>query len=428
LTPQYAQLDSAASQAGILIEFRCLSPFIGDCLKIRGLLKMVEFSFKKMHRLVFLILFLMSFRGQAQLSCQSLFVKSTQILVNVEASPEFRFINPKTPYLFSEWIQKINSQLSQNVKIPKKITLNIAPYNFEPEAKPENYLIHIGERFAIGNEEKIYFKDPSYSFAILTHEYAHILFYEKSKEMISMVSDFKFINDQKDILIDQFNVLHKEKVKLLFQKSQDLDEKSLNYLNEREKEVDAHFKELEILIKEMFKIYKSAIETMEKYYRRKSPYDELFADVVAIMIKDDPQTISKALSLNGKDHFIGTPKELKLATQYKKIENKRREFLTHITRYENADFYSPHGVFAQVRQFLWESYLRRPEVRYRQRSLFISKTLDSILKELQWTLDEYESLSNQDFQMLNDHLIQRLREDLREFAPKNINHEFSRSE
>jgi hypothetical protein len=167
---------------------------------------------------------------------------------------------------------------------------------------------------------------------------------------------------------------------------------------------------------------------MEKYYRRKSPYDELFADVVAIMIKDDPQTISKALSLNGKDHFIGTPKELKLATQYKKIENKRREFLTHITRYENADFYSPHGVFAQVRQFLWESYLRRPEVRYRQRSLFISKTLDSILKELQWTLDEYESLSNQDFQMLNDHLIQRLREDLREFAPKNINHEFSRSE
>jgi hypothetical protein len=381
-----------------------------------------------MPMLVFLILFLLGWKGQAQESCHSVFLKITTVDIAIDVSPSERFLNPKTPLLFSNWIHSINRQISQNVKIPQKIILNVSPYNFEPETKPEMAIIHIGERYANGTDKKIYFKDPSYSYAILTHEYAHILFFEKSKEVISLVKYFQKVNLKKDALIEEFKALHQEKVKILFQKSMDLDERSMSLISAREKVVDSQYHNLEARLKSLFETYSEATEIMDKYYRRKSPYDELFADIVAIMIMDDPQAISKALALNGKDQFEGTPKEVKSATQFKKIENKRRDFSTHMNRNELKEFYSPHGVFAEVRQFLWNEYLSRPEIRYRQKSLFISKALDSILNEIQWTIDEFEDLGYSDFPMINQHLIQRMRQDLSEFAPQNGNSAFSGSE
>jgi len=282
--------------------------------------------------------------------------------------------------VFKKVIDDLNDSLG-NLVVPKGAEIRVFSEHSSPVAYPQDMSVMAGVHFvkaipSLGTvkydkkpregEKRKYHKNPVFSVPIMTHEYGHLIFMEnyslrepiwhdaldgskkavaeKTKELEAIQLEIDKANDQ----------MHRggtsEQINEIFAKIGDLTNKLgevLNKINE---------------LKAPFRAVHNAI----------SPYNEFFADVVAVIYNGNSSSIDRSVSFTRK--LQGSNKYTKSSLR----SNEKRNFKNRVKHDED---YEAHGYFSLAREGVWDSYLASPSNRTNKRGEIIEAIFSAVAGE-----------------------------------------------
>jgi len=156
-----------------------------------------------------------------------------------------------------------------------------------------------------------------------------------------------------------------------------------------------------------------------------SPYNELWAGLMAVVFVNDPQAVSRAISKESRHahlrdfsrhHEMGSLSESVMSEQGVSFRVKERDFLGRVISWDELtgldNEFGPHNILPVVRRPLWEIYDQSQEYR-RDPGSFLSKVFfDVLLPEIKERLRD-PSLKELSSRQMNQRLLKRIQEEFR---------------
>ncbi|MCM2282580.1 MAG: hypothetical protein NDI61_12120 [Bdellovibrionaceae bacterium] len=284
--------------------------------------------------------------------------------------------------------------IAQGMKMPDQLLLKIGAIESNPSANSFFNVINLGTRFGIvdGNK-RLYTQHPDEMVPVTAHEFGHIIFFEN---VLMEISFFK-------TAAAQFRDLR-------------FTYRTVSDLREQELSLGGHprgARERARVQQERLEWEAEMADLMGKLQIPRvishviKPYNEFFADVVAVLYTEKPDAISDSV------HFTmpARPRQ----------RNKAYIMSVHNRAFEREGvapraLQIPHGVFARTRWAIWEEFLSRPTVMRNHKAEVLQGVARAIRSELNWFLSlpgmPRDQLSAEDARQMNLRLIQSLRKEL----------------
>ena len=132
------------------------------------------------------------------------------------------------------------------------------------------------------------------------------------------------------------------------------------------------------------------------------PYNEFFADVVAVLHTEKPNSISSAIKFSIRNQ-VASDKALT------KFGNNSRDFRNNIQRPKDLE---GHHFFSAARAYLWTSYLASPSIMKNKKSETISAVFMAVAKEINRQLMN-DSSTILDWKDANESLMSSIETEMR---------------
>lgn len=282
-------------------------------------------------------------------------------------------------------VSTIFRELSPYIFIPPRTSLIIEPGLGANRTGLDSTAIEIGVIYGTTivtqkRETRVYSKHPKYILPILRHEVGHLILNENLIKNIPEIAEYvKFYRPaQRD----------------LFQADQA--QREIDFLKMPGMEsLAAEIPRLEI---ELEKIDRVALEKISRKYRpidnlvrsQLAPYQEFFADLVAIVFSKDPNAVAKSLFLlRPLSHVTSLDKDgagaQRKAIREDQLANDLRAFRRNVRK--NRVSSDDHGALWKVRQHVWDEYLRSTEGIERNGIKLIVSATNAIIKEAFWLME-----------------------------------------
>ncbi len=217
---------------------------------------------------------------------------------------------------------------------------------------------------------RIYSKHPVHSQATAVHEFGHAIFdanlYNRSQEYRELTDSFKAysvnkagkkkqIEDLEALLSEATAVADQAAIEIRLAKLQD------ELFDFEERFWDTY-------LKNPFIIHEAEV----------SGYNELFADVTAVLFRKDPRAMYDSLAQS---------KIKQLSKPFNTADVDARDFTNKKNRLDNwNETEDPYGMFSPVRYFLYEKYLKRPEYLNSRASELYGTIFQAIFEEMTYRL------------------------------------------
>jgi len=292
-------------------------------------------------------------------------------------------VTDKQVAVFKKVIDDLNASLG-GLAVPKGAEIQVFIEHSAPVADPLEMSVKAGVRYvntipSVGiarfkskpkNEDlKNYYKTPSFSVPILAHEYGHLIFNENYGPREPIWRD----------TIEGFKKL----LPVLAEKNQELDaiELEVNKVFGQMSGEMTPEKRIGLIVKinelqnEAGKISDEIFELQAPFkgvFDRISPYNEFFADVVAVLYTGNSGIIDRSVSFTRK--MQGNNIYTKGALQ----SDKERDFKNQVKHDED---YEEHGYFSLVRNGVWDSYLASPSNRTKKRGEIMEAIFSAVAGE-----------------------------------------------
>jgi hypothetical protein len=274
-------------------------------------------------------------------------------------------LNDKEIRPFRQTITNVNSFLGE-LEIPKNVNITVYGIHGNPAASLHLPEINIGIRYGVSSKkrpQKIDTKNPIYSEAILAHEYGHLVFRENYRKLEPQQRNaeeayFELIASQKE------SKLIAGKIEILMAKASSAqgDEKiSLQ-------------KQIQDLFDEETRVQQKglrAMEVVDQVDSVVSPYNEFFADVVAVLHTENSNAISDAVTFTSKNQMIRGQAQAKFSRD-------SRDFGNNIRHPKEME---AHQLFFMARAYMWSSYLASPSTMKNNKSEVLSAVFIAVAKE-----------------------------------------------
>ena len=337
---------------------------------------------KNLWAVVALLILSLNSHGAAPI-CEDLF--SNVRFVKMAADLQDKELLP-----FKNTVDSINGFLGE-LTAPQNISINVHRVIEDPGARPHEGLLKIG--LQLGRElgpSRTYTKNPTFSQAILAHEYGHLIFREnfiriepKMREAEAVFPQTLEPRKKVDTLDAELDLLRKQLPTLSW------DEKSVVW--KRMHELETEKNQLIAQVMELMQI-------PTKLNERLDPYDEFFADVVAVLQTENPSAVSEATKFTILQQKVGKPKLLKFSDDSRDFQNKIQRPL----------YYGKHEYFLTVRAHLWNSYLASQSLLHGSKAKILSAVYAAVAKEAQLSIAAPSFGPQESWKELNQNLIQRL--------------------
>ncbi len=204
---------------------------------------------------------------------------------------------------------------------------------------------------------KMHSVHPEYSKAIAVHEYGHEVFAQNIGQYITNTRVQEFFKGRELIFKNQ------QQTSVLRQKIEKLKRAGLNNEEIIEHPYFVEFVKRRDLIDKGLNAY----SINEKQKNIIISYDELFADVIAVIGTNRPRAVYRANNAGGRGHT-------------------GRDFTAH-TPLRSWKGASLHEMFSPTRSHLWKQYLSHPKFQYEK-----PKILEALLRAIGKEIDFYTSI------------------------------------
>ncbi len=318
--------------------------------------------------------------------------------LDARADGERRLMQPLAPASleaeakrFTQVIREVGD-IARGMRMPPHVHLSINAVHDSPSSDSYRRELALGQRFGVvGPREKLYTQHPDEMLPVVAHEFGHMLFFENVISRIGMVNALK--ND-----LESFAELARARREL---KAQALGSKDPRAFTEtpqwRQKWRQWEFDELAGKLRPVFSLGKAT-----------SPYNEYFADVVAVLYSEEPNSIADAV------HFA-RPAGTASQRDASRMSVRNRAFDRKGAGRDIVRI--PHGVFFEARAAIWDEFLSRPAVMKGKKNEVLQGLTRATLSELSWYLRlprmprEPQSLA--EIKLMNERLILAIRKELR---------------
>ncbi len=237
--------------------------------------------------------------------------------------------------------------------------------------------LHIPKKLMIDS----YSKHPIYTQPVWIHEYTHLVFnYNVSLrwKVFNYYNWYLTYTFETQLINFSLDKLDRLQSTPEIEKRKQLLEKNLAYYNKKINQFEND----------------SNMPVSYEMYKLSLKYNELFSDIVAVSVMNNPNAISDAI------RFTGLSSDFSQQFNYNRDFDDRRN---QITRFE-VDTEGAHNVLAAVRYHVWKYYLSNPNYT-KYKSQVISKLLNAIIDEMKFM---YQGKRNYDAKTLNQNLINRI--------------------
>lgn len=369
--------------------------------------------------------------------CLQLFAKSdcAEILQNALNSTQNRAETVRLAQIHVEKIQEINLilQHSEELRMPENLSLNFNAYELGPNFSLFDNVLTTGGRFASfepgktmedivefamqGGEIRAYTKHPNYSVAVTAHELGHGILEETMRSNYPAVRDIadyynEFIEPLENIAEEKANQINRiiDRVNDRFARIRErwgdnhimmmtrYEEfiSSQQYMG-AERQVERLKSEIDLIVAEIRTNADQVLDRRDPHVYVLTnglftPHHELFADLTALVSERnfDPEIISRSL-LTARDHQ-------RASERYVRVQ-RNRNFAAPQNEFQEWEAVSDrdlHGMFAPVRHFLYDEFLRFPSNQTPEK---VGQILDIVYQSIR---EDYDTM------ILNPLVYQRL--------------------
>lgn len=283
-------------------------------------------------------------------------------------------------------VESINELIdgTQNLVYPAEVTDQFTPYEAEPSFGFLSHEFDIGGRLLSfepgrdpedvimdafnGGKLRIYSNHPIHALSVTAHEYGHGILEASLRRALPGLSELRevYIRDIHPIVEEVRRLNRLLDNDPLLENRAEYEEAVIEYKGFVEARMEEIYDEENIY----GYIYHSNLFT---------PHHEFFADLIAVISGDrySPSAIHDAIVMT---------RDLQVGGQDVQVLNRQRDFSYSRNRFEtwvNSRKKNFHGMFAPVRYFIHEEYLKRPQM---QRPENLAKILDAVFEAL---LEDY---------------------------------------
>lgn len=288
---------------------------------------------------------------------------------------------------------------------PEKPVIKMARIHSSPAAQEFFGTINMGVRYGFPRgEDKTQWdtKHPEYVNAIMAHEYAHLVFGSNMSKVEPLWKEYaESPKKQKEI---------GAKISAMLEESLALREKLKTADDTVKAQVEAQIAEnqskLNTLFDESSRLSRDFGELISIIHDASTSYNEFFADVIAILQTERPDSIYRSV------RFVRLQQQAKNEKEEKDMKDgkDRRHFDKHLT--DVPEGYEEHGYLAPVRKFVWDAYLASPTILKAKKAEIAEGVFKAVSEELEYVFNHYDMDFKQNWQTLNDRLIARIKAEM----------------
>ncbi len=263
------------------------------------------------------------------------------------------------------------AHLLHGMVLPTQLKLNLSQISFSPSANALADELNLGVSFAqLDEKNRVHKQNPSVMRAITAHEFGHLIFAHNivaTKSIRAGMARYAREASEVESLLKQMRD-EAEKLSALATAQGGASPELQAQMDKLEKEFNEWLEELMNV--------QNKHKDVLALYERTSSYNEFFADVVSLLYTENPNAIAEAIHFTMPKHTPGNHKLAKSDILSREFEAGKPDH--HTPR-------SPHALFAQVRQLLWDGYLKRPAV-MAKKSVVLHAVSAAVDQEVAWIL------------------------------------------
>ncbi|WP_413587026.1 hypothetical protein [Bdellovibrio sp. HCB274] len=320
------------------------------------------------------------------LLCQAVFAPEVQF------RPQDNGVTPKQVESFREVVNDVNSRLGK-LQAPQNAEILIHSEHNAPFADQIQKSITMGIRYSRTINGKTYQKAPSLALAILAHEYGHLVFAENYLHREPLYAEGVSSLEKAKPFEKKFAELELQKTSLAAQ---------MKTFKEAGKPTPPEIIQRHTAVSTMMARVRDQIQDIKADYRKvtaiKEPYDEFFADVVAVLYSGKADAISKSIVFTRGLQASRLKGQATQTLEQRDFENRRHQNLD--TR--------PHNFFSATRSAIWNSYLASPSLRNKHSGEILEAVMDAITKEISFKLKNPDVSFQKNWELLNSRLIEAI--------------------
>ncbi len=296
------------------------------------------------------------------------------------------------------------NEIAKNLRVPEQIGLEMSEIEFSPRADAMNNVIYMGVRFgAKDDKDRIYTQHPGAMIPVAAHEYGHIVFAQNVlsevqiykdalgllAQMAKLAAAFESIQAHALVLAEKYESASPEEKQRILAK--------LEELKEQASRINELGLELNNALGPLFAWVNAAT----------TPYNEFFADILAILYTEKPESVFKAVQTVMPNGVPGINRKIRDDAESRSFKGAG---LVHVHGR------SPHSVFKPTREFIWKKYLQRPMIMRNHKSAVAEAVARVMTAELLWLQDHFEVNPMKDQVFVNKRLMKQLDAELSKIA------------
>ncbi len=251
--------------------------------------------------------------------------------------------------LFNRFLSVFDKVSDQLNSIPQPTSLKL---KIIPPSPTANYIDGTITIAAERTSENGHRQHPKFTDLVLAHEYGHAIFESALRDRVPIIDEKLRIYRKTNAMHKRFQSMEKELEELMVKRDK-LDKESPEYA-----ELSETIKKLKY---ETYDLDEAVFESGEGFYRLKKqlePYEEMWADLVAIMYSGDPKGVFHALYFTGdhdplrkKGYFFRDFSKSFGAARY---EEWKQLIETHADEYFEV---LPHLVLVPARYYFYQKFI-----------------------------------------------------------------------
>ncbi len=288
-------------------------------------------------------------------------------------------------------------EIARGLQMPERVHFSVAAVAENPSAESFSGVIKVGRTLgAVDEKGRLYTQHPNEMLPVIAHEFGHMVFHENILMELDLVRRAQPAMRE---LVEIEKVLNK-----LYARIEELAKSShpraIAEAEKVEREIARWTKEAERAVQR--------IEPVLGVLDATTPYNEFYADVIAVLYSGKPNSVAQAI-------HIATPARGGSAERrFRRSEIRNRQFSRRGTD-RPLIVASPHAVFYQAREMIWDEFLKRPNVMNGKKNAVLHGVTRAVRAEVRWLLSQPAvSTKNPDalLRMLNKRLGDRIRVEL----------------
>ncbi|GEM_PF-5231519 len=209
-------------------------------------------------------------------------------------------------------------------------------------------------------------KNPVFTRGVELHEFGHAIFNENMELILKKdPSLLKRWTSAKKIItktyVNKTKLLKKQMLtELLQRKIEETKASATSPISRSLDDLELTLQDEEALLMSTYQSNEATLNAMGELFEALTPYNEFFADVVAVVIMEDPQTVANAL------HF----------SNFNEISYSDRSFRRRASRRKLS--LEAHDFYSLSRDYIYKYYLSNPVYKSKGKAWLIRKSMDAV--------------------------------------------------